>query len=86
MKPIIKARAKSQQGERTDIRETSHEGTMAIRIDEAVANLANIGERLLRSQKRRDGESRGYAKATAKVVPAENTTVGPNRSVPKRGP
>ena len=42
LKPLIEARAKANQDERTDIREKSHEVESPIRTDEAVASLANM--------------------------------------------
>lgn len=48
MKPIMEERARAQQGERTDIREKSHEGIKPIRTDEAVAKLADISSNTIR--------------------------------------
>ena len=48
MKPIIEARAKEQQGERTDISPISDECTTPIRTDSAVASLANLGKDTIR--------------------------------------
>jgi len=48
MKPIIEAQAKAKQGERTDIREKSHECSTAERTDETVADLADVSSNTLR--------------------------------------
>jgi len=48
MKPIIEARAKAQQGTRTDISQNSDECLSTIRTDETVSNLANVSRDTIR--------------------------------------
>ena len=66
MKPIIEARAKTQQLRKPEsVREKSHEQTPSIRTDEAVANLANISSNTIRKVEQIENTAAPEVKALA---------------------